>query len=108
MFASRESCAASTLVKKHEDVNLKTFIDDLMYGRYKDLSYCIQNVGDTVCFSARTAHFVFSATPTDQWNVLLSHNVLHSEQEGTQLEQNAFNRCCDQGSRVVLGQRGLV
>ena len=37
MFASCGSGAASTLVKKHEDVHLETFIEDLVYGRYKDL-----------------------------------------------------------------------
>ena len=104
MFASRGSGAASTLVKKHEDVHLKTFIEDLVYGRYKYLSYCFQDVGDSVCFLARAAHFVFSATPTDQWNVLLSHNILHSDEAATQLKQKAFNRCCEQRNRVVLGQ----
>ena len=83
MFVSREPGAASTLVNKHEDIRLETFIEDLVYGRYRDLSYCIQNVGETVSFPARTAHFVFSATPTDQWNFLLSRNVLHSEEEAT-------------------------
>ena len=72
-----------------------------------DIKICasVQNVEDTVCLPSRFAHFVLSATPTDQRNVLLLHNVLHSVEEATQLEQMAFNLCCNQRSRVFLGQK---
>ena len=38
----------------------------------------MQEVGDTVCLSARTAHLVFSVGPNKSWSVLLSQNIRHS------------------------------
>ena len=70
-----------------------------------DLTYCLQEPGDTVCLPARTVHFVFSVTPNIQWNYLLSHNVLHTESEAVALECKALNRCSGPPSRTVQGRR---
>ena len=54
--------------------------------------YCVQEAGDTVCFPAWTVHFVLSMAVDGGWNCLLSHNILHSEEEATEMERKALNR----------------
>ena len=105
LFATHGSKSASLLVKRPEETHLAQFIEDMVYGRYQDLTYCLQEPGDTVCLPARTVHFVFSVTPNNQWNCLLSHNVLHTESEAVALECKALNRCSGPQSRTVQGRR---
>ena len=105
MFATPGSKSASILVKRPEDTHLDQLIEDMVYHRYRDLSYCLQEPGDTVCFPARTVHFVLSVTPDNEWNCLLSHNILHGEAEAVALERKAFNRCSGPQYRTVQGKR---
>ena len=79
IFATRGSKSAALLVKRSENTQLQQFIEDMVYGRYKDLLYCLQEPGDTICFPVRTVHFVLSVTADNGWNCLLSHNIRHSE-----------------------------
>ena len=105
VFASPGSKSAAVLVKRPEDSHFQQFIEDMVYGRFKDLSYCVQEPGDTVCFPARTVHLVLSVTPSNDWNCLLSHTILHEEEEAAKMETKFFNRYSDQRSRVVQGKR---
>ena len=105
IFATRESKSAALLVKRSENTQLQQFIEDMVYGRFKDLLYCLQEPGDTICFPARTVHFVLSVTVDNGWNCLLSHNIRHSEEEAKVLETKALNRCSAQSSRNVQGKR---
>ena len=105
LFATHGSTSAAILVKRPEETHLEQFMEDMVYGRYKDLLYCQQEPGDTICSLARTAQFVLSVTPDYDWHCLLSHNVLHQDEQAAALESRALNRCCGQRSRNVQRKR---
>ena len=58
LFATPGSKSASALVKRPENTHFEHFMGDMVFGRYKDLLYCLQEPGDTICLPARTVHFV--------------------------------------------------
>ena len=105
LFATPGSKSASALVKRPENTHVEQFMEHMVFGRYKDLLYYLQEPGDTICSPAQTVHFVLSVTPDNGWNCLSSHNVRHEENEAVSMERKAFNRCSDQRSRTVQGKR---
>ena len=60
LFASHGSKKASSSVKRPKVGHLELLLEDLINNRYPDISYCVQEPGETVCFPARTVHFVLS------------------------------------------------
>ena len=105
IFATRWSKSAALLVKSSENNQLLQFIEDMVYGGFKNLLYCLQEPGDTICFPTRTVHFVLSVTSDNGWNCLLSYNIRHSEEEAKVWETNDLNCCSAQSSRNVQGER---
>ena len=105
IFASHGSKSAARLVKRKEETEFQQFIEDLMFHRFQDLLFCVQEPGDTVCFPARTVHFVLSVTAGNEWNCLLSHNISHREEVAAAMEVKAYNRCSGSASRIVQGKR---
>ena len=60
IFARPGSKEAANSLKRPEANQLESLLEDVMFRRHKNLLYCVQEVGDTVCFLARTVHFVLS------------------------------------------------
>ena len=104
IFASPGSKEAANLLKKPEANHLDCLLGDMIFHRHKNSLYCVQEAGYTVRFPARTVRFVLSVAVDGGWNCLLSHNILHSEEEASELERKAFNRYSDQRSRTKLGK----
>ena len=105
LFASHGSKKASRSVERPKVSHLELLLEDLINNRYPDISYCVQEPSETVCFPARTVHFVLSVTFIRNWNFLLRHNNKCSEQEAAEPEGESFNRCNDQRVRVVQKTR---
>ena len=66
----------------------------------------MQEVGDTACLLARTAHLVLSVGPNENWNVLLSHNLRHSPAVAARLEIKCWNVTRGSKERIYQGLRG--
>ena len=90
IFASQISAASSYLTNDEVIWRFLRFVEDLMHGRFRDLYFCVQYPGDTVAFIALTGHFVISATSSNGWQVLLTHNVLREEASARTLEITAL------------------
>ena len=52
------------------------FVEDLMHGRFKDLSFCVQYPGNTISFPVLTGHFMISATLFNERQVLLTQKYV--------------------------------
>ena len=75
IFASPGSQEAANLLKRPEANHLDCLLEDMIFHRHKNLPFCVQEAGDTVCFPARTVHFVLSVAVDGGWNCLpFGHN----------------------------------
>ena len=105
LFPSHGSRTVSIFAERPEWIHLEQFMEDLVSNRYPNISYCVQEAGDTVCILARTVHFVLRVTLNNEWNSLLSHNIKYNESEAAKMEPQSFNYCNDQRVRIVEGKR---
>ena len=106
VFASKGSREAAQLPSVREANNFEYFIEGVIYKRFRGLTYCVQEVGDTVCLPARTGHLVLSMGPNESWNVLLSHNIRHSPAVAARLEIRCWNVTRGSKERIHQGLRG--
>ena len=106
VFASKGSREAAHLSNVNEAKNFENFIEGVIYKRFRGLTYCVQEAGDTVCLPARTAHLVLSVNENENWKVLLSHNILHLPAVAAELEIKCWNITRAKKERVQQGIRG--
>ena len=104
IFASKFYSAASRLSRDVMKSPLDRFVEDLMYRRYSNLSFCVQYPGDTVVIPALTGHFVSSATEDSSWHVLLTHNIKKKGSSARALDIITLNIMKTQKDRVVGDQ----
>ena len=104
-FASHGSKSALLLVKRPEKTHIEQFLEEVIYCRYQEFIYCLQELSDTVLLPARAFYFVFSVTPNIQWTCLLGHKVLHEEAQVLAMDCKAFNRCSGPQSGTAQGKR---
>ena len=104
--ASNGSMEAAHSSNVNEANNFEKFIEGVIYKRFRGLIYRIQEAGDTVCLPARTAHLVLSVNEKENWNVLLSHKILHPPAVAAELETKCWNVKRAKKERVHQGIRG--
>ena len=90
LFGSKGYRKAAQLPSVWEANNFENFFEGVIYKQTRSLAYCVEEVGDTVCLPARTAHLVLTLGPNESWNVLLSHNVSHSSAVAARLEMKCW------------------
>ena len=106
VFASKWSREAADSSNVNEANNFQNFIDGVIYKRFRGLIYCVQETGDTVCLPPCTAHLVLSVNENENWNALLSHNILHPPAVAAELEIKCWNVTRAKKERVHQGIRG--
>ena len=101
-------CVSGKSVRcQYEEGQLIRFLENMVFGRFSNLSYCMHFPGDTVVFPARTAHMVFSVSTENQWHVLLSHNIRHSEAKALELEIKCSNLVKAPEKRLLVVNPGV-
>ena len=78
VFALKRSSEAAQLSNVKEAKNSEKFHEGVLYKRFRGLTYCVQEVGHTVCLPARTAHMLLSVNENESWNVSMSQKSTSS------------------------------
>ena len=104
IFASHLSAATGYFTNDEVIGHFPQFVEDLIHGCFRDLSFCVQYPGDTIFFPVLTGLFVISVTLSNELQVLLTHNVLMEEAPARAVEITALNVTKPHSGRVSRGQ----